>query len=543
MKTIIKILVMIVILIQLTDRANAQLNAVNEGSYSVSPINGFMNYTYPISNTTIDGYPVSVKVNYVSNLAFTAFEFHGFTDEGVNSNAAYDKNDLWVKMTKTSPAWIIGVNGFAVQVLSRNQRFHSNYAKNILDYYKNFKLYGDPEYKNSKQDMAYSEHYYNPDACYKLWHHDKQKQKEDENIWLIDGYDFCNSLQTSDEKFYQDFIHLLRDDGSVLELRNTAWRLGLTNDRTFTGLYYENGINTNGFAIVEYDTNNYWPTYIRSRIIENSEADWGLIKPRVVRYYPGNGLEYVFKEYVSPFGMREDLQKKGDCAFSFLPKATIFYLEEINSSLKNLTKFERDQQIPTQEKIEILRGRAMIKEFANHKFSYSNNEIVIETFGHKYSLSLKKRALVECNPITKYITDSEMEYSVGYFNGMYYDAINDNIVQRSKNYFKSGFTEGYNNEVEENSICKDTLMELQKLYHTKIADGLYYIDKIVDPGGNTVSFDYESYIVKETNLPKTAYNLLTTHINDQPPDETNPNADFYFHNFRIKSIISQRLKN
>ena len=538
MKAIKIILIINLYILTFTNISFAQLNAVNEGNFHVSPINGYMQYSYPISNTTIDGYPVSVKVNYVSNLAFSAFEFHGFTEERKDSLFPYRDNDAWVKLTKTSPAWIIGVNGFAIQVLSQNQRFHSNYSKNQNDPLKNFDLYGknplldensynDDKYEpfvndvfEDRKDMVHYESITDMSIPYPhirdfaSWHYNKLKQTEADNIWLIDGYDYCNNLQTPDDKYFQDYIHLLRDDGSILELKNTSWRTGVTDDKTFTGLYYEEGINSNGFAIVEYDTNNFWPTYIRTKIIENGNSEILQLKPRIVKYYPGNGLEFVFREYVSPYGTREDLQKKGYDAFYMLPKATIFYLEEINSSLRNLSKFERDQHKPTQLNVELLRGRALIKEFANHKIAYSNNDITIETFGQKYALSLTKKDL----------HDSNMELAFDY-NGQYYDEIKDSIDQRSKEFFK--YHDGYNNESEGFAISKDSITERKKFYHANRSNGLYYIDKIVDPIGNVVSFDYESKIVKIGGLSSSSYNLIDT--------------NFYIYNLRINKISSQRL--
>ena len=42
----------------------AQFSGDADGKLSVSPLNGTLNYNYPISNHTIDGYSLNVNLNY-----------------------------------------------------------------------------------------------------------------------------------------------------------------------------------------------------------------------------------------------------------------------------------------------------------------------------------------------------------------------------------------------------------------------------------------------------------------------------------------------
>ena len=511
MKTIIKILVILVILIQLTDRVNAQLNAVNEGSYSVSPINGFMSYTYPISNTTIDGYPVSVKVNYVSNATYTAYLKHYIQDG----------NDGWITLTKSAPAWFISVNGFVIQTINtHNTRFHSfKYSSdfcqesndNLIELTKCVASNTDETHCKSILDWLI---FSNQDRLSRGYGPYIKHKYDYDFIWLLDGYDYCNNIHTPDTYYFQDNIHILRDDGSVLDLKNEHCFYNQVDTNKFTGLYYENAENTNNFALVEYDTTQNWPTYLRTQYIKGENQL--PLKPRVMRYYTNDGLEYVFREYVAPFGMREDLQRNGCDGSSMtcdksepnhLPKATIFYLEEINSSMRNLTTFKREMHKPTESSVEIMRGRAFIREFANHKITYSNNEILIETFGKVYKLKLDMKCLLSTE-------------------------LNSNKITNNAN----GDGKGFNIESWPNSISKSTSEELKKTYDAEYSSGMYFINEILDPENRSLKFNYEANTVKMYDIPTESENIFDLNDTYSKDYQTDIKGNIFLYNHRLKSI-------
>ncbi|GAB1369995.1 hypothetical protein MASR1M45_00530 [Candidatus Kapaibacterium sp.] len=108
-----KILYLVIIVLLCNHLVYSQFSADVDGKVNISPVNGNMQYVYPISNDTIDGYPLKVDMIYNSNVTFVAFDKHiNWFDSTTNS-----KKDAWKKLSISMPVWILGVNGFAVQVL------------------------------------------------------------------------------------------------------------------------------------------------------------------------------------------------------------------------------------------------------------------------------------------------------------------------------------------------------------------------------------------------------------------------------------------
>ncbi len=256
-------------------------------SISVSPRTGSISYSKNVYNGTINTVPIDININYADKVKFTSFSYFNV----VSGN--------WKQFSANKPAWIIGVNGFAVQVLAGANMFIC-----------------DPYYLRS--DNIETEGLYDGSS--------KVEFEEEHLVWVIDGYHFCNTMHGTHrvdnrpKDGYQDIIRLLKSDGSVLELRNaiaaTGDHLSIKRSKYRTGKYYEEGINAKGYAIVEYIDNLYLPSFPG-----NDESDLDLtgefnylydttnpgfsgmyFRPRRMHYFPGDGMEYVFVEHVMPFG-------------------------------------------------------------------------------------------------------------------------------------------------------------------------------------------------------------------------------------------------
>ena len=57
----ISILINFLLIFIISQISFAQFSSDVDGNLNVSPINGNMSYSYPISNNSIDGYPISVN--------------------------------------------------------------------------------------------------------------------------------------------------------------------------------------------------------------------------------------------------------------------------------------------------------------------------------------------------------------------------------------------------------------------------------------------------------------------------------------------------
>ncbi len=362
--------------------ANAQFSADNDGNLNVSPVNGIMNYTYPISNNSIDGYPIDVRMTYLSNLRYAHFK--GLCqDRHYRDSIVYINTDpypypdhihypigtdyyyeIMDRFTYAISTWVMSVNGFVINALKQN----SFYLDSVSD-------------SRSRLDNM-----------------------------LIEGYDICNRMQTSRYKEINDKIKILKADGSILELVNKNkfgnWEYSNSNyndAKYYTGYYYDNSINSTGYGRVEYDT-KYYPPFIQEEL-DSNHYNPNSFKPRVLRYYMGDGLEYVFREVIAPYGLKDfntneiglyqQLDVYGTRPYLHTGKyfspgvlPTIFYLEEINNGEKTLVKFDRKGHNYTDNNTKIQRGRAFIDNFTNHKISIDKTGMLIQNFDKTYRFIL-----------------------------------------------------------------------------------------------------------------------------------------------------------
>ncbi len=318
-----------------------------DGSLVLNNSNGNVNYNYPVSSFNLHGYPMNVSLNYCGSVGFTAFQsYKGYYASTGCENAG------WSKINQNKPLWIIGLNGFAVQTISQNTEPVCN-AKAIIDY------------SHGSTPSGYK---YIPD------------------VWLVDGYDHCNRMRN----FAQigdipqnriDVIRLLRSDGSVLELCNRSDSISsppITTAALYSGTYFEKGTNTKGYAIVEFKENR--PASLLASINGLNVTD-PIQMPRLVHYYPGDGLEYIFREDVAPYGSQFYLGTSGAAwAGEIYTSPTVFYLDEIRSEKRSLLEVGyRDNY--TGGLPDIQKGRKQLSDFYGHHFSFGAYMARIESFG------------------------------------------------------------------------------------------------------------------------------------------------------------------
>ncbi len=421
----------------LYDERGFQRNSVLsvDGSLMVAEANGNVSYRYPISSHPVSGHPVTVSLNYCGAVAFTTFKdyYRGPLDPGDplpdEEWSVKGGGQRWGKFHQNRPAWILGVNGFAVQVLGTTTQFHMDPTKLT-----------DPDFE------------------------ERTEFDDEDFVWVADGYDFSNRMKNLgveenvggiDKHEFVDVIRLLREDGSILTLVNAKRSDTLTpqawNDSMYTGYYVPHEANNNGFALVDYAPGGM-PAFI-----EDFESNYA--NPRRVRYYPGNGLEFVFYEYVIPYGTdeyRETLQTYGGAKAG----PTIFYLEEINSSGGRITKFSRSRHDNRTDALDQWRGydstkgRALVTQFDGHSISYSNSGLYIEALG--------RTILVRCDTVSKSGNtgnETDMPLAINGDRGTAADAI--------------------------------ARMDRNEPYQYKSYLG--YVTEIIDPEGRKTRFDYERY--------------------------------------------------
>ncbi len=367
------------------ERGFAQGKALSvDGKFIVSESNGNVSYTYPISGYTRNGYPIECSLNYCGSVAFSAFKDYTVAHDGAGDQPP-TLYQGWSKFHQNRPAWIIGVNGFAVQMLTTATSFIPLPTSRV--------------------------------------HDDTSLTVDDRHVvWVADGYDFCNRMcdfgAVGSSEFtgpsYVDNIRLLRADGSVLELTHVTAVNATPPDRrpeVYTGYYLPMEANSRGFAKVEFDS-AYWPAYITSQLSGIANADRRPLIPRVVRYFPGDGMEYVFREWLIPYGLQTysgiDTSIVGtgqDTVYNIDATTggkyggpTIFYLEEINGGTGNLVTFNRTRHYPGPVGFNMgrtpsddkTRGRAVVTSFDNHTISYGVNSLTVEANGRTTKVIFNK---------------------------------------------------------------------------------------------------------------------------------------------------------
>ncbi|HVK39828.1 MAG TPA: RHS repeat-associated core domain-containing protein [Candidatus Kapabacteria bacterium] len=410
------------------ERGYAQSKAVTvDGRLSVAPSNGGVAYTFPVAQRTIHGFPITVSLNYCGSVSFSTY-------------ASYDQGSLlapysrWSRFSQNRPAWTIGVNGFAMQVISFATSYHCDPSIAALTTPSVRTSYGDSDF-----------------------------------VWTVDGYDVCNRMErlpianADNNATYTDVIRLLREDGSVLELVNTKTQTSTAAENRadlYTGYYRVNEANARGYGLVEFDTTN-WPNHIRQY------AEFGIryahplypFIPRRLRYFAGDGLEYVFREWIAPHG----LPAYADSRLRYggmWAGPTIFYLDEIRNNDIVLTRALRSRHYPVtldgpgRPHDDSTKGRALFTELEN----------VCEVLYHKRSLAIQA-------------------------GGRTVQALFDTIAHSGSS---GGQDElplarlGYMNQW---SAALAQLDESETPYRSQVG----YLSRIVDPAGRITRFRYEPY--------------------------------------------------
>ena len=295
-----------------------------DGNLMVNPVNGNLGYTYKINEFTVSDRKITVDLNYcnaVSFTSYTAYKYGSWFDwfltdpemvdctshvrtpyffwaepsptrylEGYGGacmhpdvQAPTTQRNYWEQFKQNRPAWIMSVNNFAVQVFGGANFYTCN------PFIQNF------------------------DVCDL-----EEPLTEKDVVWTIDGYEVCNSMRnifmtrsdgTGGVRDDQDCIRILRGDGSILELMNSypknlsnSMENGDTCIARVSGIYYENGVNTKGYAVLEFD--NSRRQNCRTNDI-NTNDPFSEVPDRILKYYPGDGLEYVFYEDIAPWGIPE----------------------------------------------------------------------------------------------------------------------------------------------------------------------------------------------------------------------------------------------
>ncbi|MBN9401192.1 MAG: hypothetical protein J0I17_13520 ['Candidatus Kapabacteria' thiocyanatum] len=333
-----------------------------DGRVAVSKTNGNLQYRYDLSSYSAQGFPVTFSLNYNQNASYTSFRSY-------NSSS-----NVWEQMKQNRPAWILGVNGFAVQALTSTER----------------PLLAPAMRTNTG---TYTNRDFN----------------DDDVIWMLDGYDYCNRMNDiskfpSGQNAYVDVIKLLREDGSVLELYHVEkqYCTGTTPpsvEQRVTGTYISASANSSAYAIVKTD-----PTLLSSSVLAqllmryNGDIPADRL-PRRVEYYPGDGLTYVFREWTTPFGI-EPYQSKIESVDGGTTHAgddvagpTIFYLSGIVHNSREIVSFQYAGHNPTTSNAVSdatqQRGRAMLTGFDSHTLTWGLNDLTIDAIGKKTMIEFK----------------------------------------------------------------------------------------------------------------------------------------------------------
>ena len=443
-----------------------------DGKLVVSSSNGNVSYSYPLSSWQRHGHAFSASLNYCGSVSFSTY---GEYEVGGVDNP-YTK---WNRFSQNRPVWLIGVNGFAVQAISQATAFHA--APDVID----------DRFTNGSVTAF-------DDADF---------------VWTMDGYDICNRMQNFAEGdyneapsqnggnpryVYRDVIRLLRGDGSVLELLNvndattsvgTSDQWGVA-DHLYTGYYVVNEANRPGYARVRFqDSAANIPPYLWDYL-----PDAPKYRARIVHYYPGDGLEYVFAERGNPFGM-QDLRDPQVRFGGAVANPTLFYLTEIRSADARLLQFEYARHgvnwdfsgaYQAQSFYDSTKGRALLTSFGDNQITYSNSGLTMTSFGRT----------------VKVIFDS-VQYS-------------GNADPDAAFPFA---TLGYLTPTAQAVAALP--LDSDSPYRSWVA----YVSKIIDPEGRETTFDYESYTRTHRNYGFPRAGSAPNHI------------DATLKNVRLKEIV------
>ncbi|MBC8145541.1 MAG: hypothetical protein H7X80_08135, partial [bacterium] len=286
-------------------------------------------------------------------------------------------------------------------------------------------------------------------------------------VWIVDGYDACNRMErlatasTDNQTRYVDVIKLLREDGSLLELVNVQPHTSTSMERRpelYTGYYRVNEANAHGYAIVEYDS-TYWPNHIRSYAQHLTRYNYPRYPfiPRRLRYFSGDGLEYLFREWIAPNG----LQVYSDSSSRFggmWAGPTVFYLENISSNNVVLTRALRSRHYSNYIDDDITpdstKGRALFTELENVcEVLYGKRSIAVQAGGRTVQAVFDTVALSGRARDSEYMPLAQL----GYLNAW--------------------------------SKALTSVAESRLAYKSFVG----YITKIIDPEGRPTRFTYEKY--------------------------------------------------
>lgn len=371
-----------------------------DGNLSISRMNGNVQYRYEISNFNVNEVPINVSMSYNQNASWTSFVRYDLPCTG---------KPTWTKKSMNRPVWILGVNGFAVQALASAPRYVAR--KDIREHNASIGV-------NSPQTVF----------------------TDEDLVWVLDGYDFCNRMQSIDrqgradivETNYNEYdkvtdvIRLLREDGSVLELYRSEYvgapaeigstQLPVSNEQAYTGVYVPMEANSMAYAVVTIEP-SYLPSTI-SAVIHQLDLEDPLVSaeqlkymmPRRVEYFPGDGTSFVFREDIVPFGfahLTEDLDGDGskdgqsnnpDCTGPTLigwrdAAPTIFYLSAIRYNKTDIVSFDyNDSEYykfsnPYWDPdfgIVVDRGRDFLVGFDNHTLHWGFNSLIVDAGGRRH---------------------------------------------------------------------------------------------------------------------------------------------------------------
>lgn len=352
-------------------------------SHNVSDMNGDLSYKYPISSHLVKGHNLEVDITYNTNVSHVSMVHY-----------MQDKNKFF-QYSLPMPLWTINVNGFALNALSHNiNPYSSDYRSLIKNYPNTDTVLKNVEFlKNAPIDDDFNNGY----LRWVMYN----------NIWLIEGYDFCNRMSVLEDGDI-DEIKLLRGDGSVLRFKNQNRykdEENLNDSKYYTGLYYHDSYNSNIYAKVEFDSTSHFPDYITNLL--PSDDNRVQHYPRVMKVYMGDGLEYVFKEWISPYGariidkiyQRDSTNQLYSDSLKIDIYPTIFYLEAINTSIGEMTSFSREHHIFNDSEVDVYKGHAWTTDFYGHHIDNSTENIIIDAYGKSYKI---KNMIQPLNFISEY---------------------------------------------------------------------------------------------------------------------------------------------
>ena len=340
---------------------------------SVSPFSGGPTFSYPISVQTVNGHTIAVELRWVPNVTQVYLkEFKRIQDATNYPSTSYTPWH-YEKFSRRHGVWMITVNGICVQTLSAPYRVEES-TPSVL---------GPGEDAVNDNSTVEIDNHWVP--------------------WLIEGYDYSNTVNFLDQDDnIQDKITIMTSSGSAIELLNQYRHgdistLSLNTEDAYTGEYYVQGVNQVGHAVVEFD-DRYYPDELREHIDDAKHADakpldqW---RPRLVRYYPGDGLEYVFREHPAPYGRIDqthgaplDYTPQTDQTWKDKVGPKTMYLDSIVKDGQPIAIMDWAKHKPDSAHADFTRTRALFQGLNGLRISYGRNLITVESNGNTHQLIL-----------------------------------------------------------------------------------------------------------------------------------------------------------